>query len=146
MTGTAGRERLGIWGWLSGGRRGIEGYLYIAHRLSGIALMLFLTAHVFVTATRLLGEEAWERVMALTHSPVLKFLEYLVFVAFVFHALNGVRLILVELGFAVGRPDAPVYPYRGSVHKQRPLMIAMMVLTAVLIALGGFELLRLPRG
>jgi succinate dehydrogenase/fumarate reductase cytochrome b subunit len=36
--------------------------------------------------------------------------EHLVFVAFAFHALNGVRLVLVELGFAVGKPLEPVYP------------------------------------
>ena len=55
-----------------------------------------------------------------------------------------IRLLIVELGFGVGRPERPVYPYRGSVHKQRPLMIATMVLTAVLVAAGGFELLRFP--
>ena len=137
-------NRLGIVRWLMGGRRGFEGYLYILHRISGTALLLFLMAHVFVTSTRLFGEAAWERVMSLTHSPVLKFLEYLVYAAFVFHALNGVRLILIELGFAVGRPDQPVFPYKSSLNKQRKLMIGLMVLTAILIALGGFELLRFP--
>ena len=82
--------------------------------------------------------------MSMTHSPVFQVLEYLVFAAFVFHAFNGIRLILIELGFAVGRPDEPVFPYKGSIHKQRPLMIVMMIATAILIAIGGFELLRFP--
>ena len=137
-------NRRGIVHWLMGGRRGVEGYLYILHRVSGVALLLFLTAHVFVTATRLFGEEAWEQVLTLTHSPALKLLEYLVYAAFVFHALNGVRLTLIELGLAVGRPDQPVFPYKSSLNKQRKLMIGLMVLTAILIALGGFELLRFP--
>lgn len=134
----------GFFAWLSGGRRGVEAYLYLMHRVTGLALLLFLCAHVFVTGARLLGEEVWQQLMRVTGSPIVQFLEYLVFVAFVFHALNGVRLILIELGVVVGRPDQPTFPYRGSIQKQRPLMISLMVLTAVLIALGGFELLRFP--
>ncbi len=140
------RRTVGIYRWLAGGRRGFEGYLYVLHRISGTALLLFLAMHVFFTAARLLGQETWERLMAATQSPVLIFLEYLVYCAFVFHALNGVRLILVELGFAVGKPDHPAYPYRGSIHRQRPLAIVLMVITGLLIALGGFELLRFPHG
>ncbi|MBT8135538.1 MAG: hypothetical protein KJO54_00860 [Gammaproteobacteria bacterium] len=139
-------ENIGIVRWLAGGRRGFEGYLYILHRISGLALLLFLAMHVFFTGARLLGQEAWERLLAATQGPVFVFLEYLVYCAFVFHAFNGVRLILIELGLAVGRPDHPVFPYRGSIHKQRPLMIVLMVITAVLIVLGGFEVLRFPHG
>ena len=135
--------RLGIVRWLTGHRHGIEGYLYLFHRISGIALLLFLSLHILVTSSRLFGEEAWQHLMSLTHSPALKFLEYLVFVAFAFHATNGIRLILIELGIAVGKAERPVYPYRGSLHKQRPLMIVLMIVTAVLIVLGGFDALRL---
>lgn len=77
--------------------------------------------------------------MALTHHPVFQAVEFLIFVAFAFHALNGVRLLLVELGGAAGKPEEPVYPYQSSLHKQRPLMIAMMVLAGVFIALAGFD-------
>lgn len=135
-------NRLGIIGWLQGGRRGVEGYLYLLHRITGIALLLFLVAHVFFTTARLFGQDVWERLMTLAHTPLFQFIEYLVYIAFVFHALNGVRLLLVELGLVIGRPDQPVFPYKGSVHKQRPLMIALMILSGLLIVLGGFELLR----
>lgn len=137
------QQQLGILRWLTGQRHGIEGYLYLLHRLSGLALLLFLVLHVFVTSARVFGEETWQQLMSFTHSPVLKFLEYLVFVAFVFHATNGVRLILIELGIAVGRAETPVYPYRGSLHKQRPLMIVLMIIAGVLIVVGGFDALRL---
>ena len=138
-------NRLGIVGWLKGGRRGFEGYLYLLHRISGVALLLFLTAHVFVTSARLFGEAAWERVMSMMHYPAVQFLEYLVYVAFVFHALNGVRLVLIEFGIAVGKAERPIFPYRSSLNVQRKLMIGLMIVTGLLIALGGFEMLRLPR-
>lgn len=136
---------IGISGWLMGGRHGFEGYLYILHRISGIALLSFLSAHVFVTGSRLFGEAAWDKVMSLTHHPVVAFLEYLVYAAFVFHALNGVRLLLIELGLAVGRPEQPVFPYKSSLNVQRKLMIGLMIVTGLLIALGGFEMLRFPQ-
>ncbi len=134
-------NRIGILGWLTRGRRGFEGYLYLLHRISGIALMLFLGAHAFVTGTRLFGEEAWEKVMGLTHNPIMQFLEYLVYAAFVFHGVNGVRLLLIETGHVIGRPEEPVFPYKSSLNVQRGLSIFLMIVAAVVIALGGFEIL-----
>ena len=137
------RAQLGTYRWLRGGRRGLEGYLYILHRITGLVLLVFLSLHVFVSSARLFGEQTWALAMEMTHSPLVRLAEYAVFVAFVFHALNGLRLAAIETGFFIGRPEAPVFPYKGSISKQRPLTIAMMVLAGVLILLGGFELLRL---
>lgn len=137
-------SQLGTYGWLRGAKRGIEGYLYILHRVSGVVLLAFLSLHIFVTSSRLFGEQAWSWVMEMTHAPLVRLGEYAVFVAFVFHALNGLRLAAIEMGFVIGRPDEPVFPYRGSISKQRPLTIVMMVLAGVFIVVGGFELLRFP--
>ena len=132
-------NRLGLLGWLGKGRHGLERYLYTLHRLTGLALLGFLVFHIFVTSSRLLGRQVWEPLMALTHHPVFQAVEFLIFAAFAFHALNGVRLLLVELGDAAGKPEEPVYPYKSSIHNQRPLMIAMMVLAGVFIVLAGFD-------
>jgi len=53
--------------------------------------------------------------------------------------------VLVELGFAVGKPIEPIYPYKTSLNVQRPLLIAMMILAAVFFAAGGYEFLELAR-
>lgn len=135
-------QRIGTFGWLAGGRHGFEGYLYILHRISGLALLFFLMAHVFMSSMRLLGREAWDSAMEMTHHPLMAFAEYLVFAAFVFHGVNGFRLILIELGIAVGKPIRPVYPYKSSLDVQRKLTIGLMILTAIIIALGGLELLQ----
>ena len=55
-------QRLGLVGWLGAGRRGLEAYLYILHRLSGVALLLFLSLHIFVTSLRLFGQSKGVRV------------------------------------------------------------------------------------
>jgi succinate dehydrogenase / fumarate reductase cytochrome b subunit len=73
--------------------------------------------------------------------PFFKVGEFLVFVAFAFHAVNGIRLVIIELGFGVGKPIEPVYPYRTSVDVQRPLAIGVLLAAAILVVLGGLAFL-----
>ena len=75
--------------------------------------------------------------MALFASPPFKVIEYLLFAMAVFHAMNGVRLILVELGFFLGKPKEPIYPYSTSVLRHRPLTYVVMILAVVVMVLGG---------
>ncbi len=62
-----------------------------------------------------------------------------VFAAFAFHGLNGLRLVLLELGVGIGKPIEPIYPYRTSVHVQRPLAVGVMLLAAVVVIIGGLD-------
>ncbi|NMB75014.1 MAG: succinate dehydrogenase, cytochrome b556 subunit [Myxococcales bacterium] len=133
-------NRLGIRGWLFGGNFGFERYLYALHRLTGLGILAYFLLHIVVTSSRALGPEAWRSAMGMVEGPLFKVGEYLVFAAFAFHGLNGIRLILLELGIAVGRPIEPVYPYRTSVHVQRPLAVVVMLLAAAVAVLGGFNL------
>lgn len=130
---------LGLLGWAWAGRYGLERYLYILHRISGIGLILYLFLHIYESGLRLQGQEVWEGLIAIFNRPLFKASEYLLFAAFIFHALNGFRLILAELGFFLGRPRRPVYPYRNSLVRQRPLMWALMILAAIFIIIGGFN-------
>jgi succinate dehydrogenase / fumarate reductase cytochrome b subunit len=130
-------NRLGITGWLGGGRWGVERYLYILHRLTGLGILGFFLLHIFASSARMYGPESWNAAMKILQNPILKLGEFLVFVAFAFHALNGIRLILVELGLAVGKAEEPIFPYKSSINNQRPLMVVVMVLAGILIAFGG---------
>jgi len=132
-------NRLGIWGWLGGGRWGAERYLYTLHRVTGLGLLAYFLLHVIVTSSRAFGSSAWEAAMARVSGPVFVVGEFLVFAAFALHGLNGLRLVLVELGWAIGKPIEPVYPYRTSVDEQRPLAIGIMLLAGLLIVAGGFD-------
>ena len=134
-------NRLGIMGWAFGGRWGIERYLYTLHRVTGVGLLFYFLIHIFITSSRLFGKETWESVMGIVNNPIFHLGELLVYVAFCIHALNGIRLILIELGFAVGKPEEPIYPYRSSLITQRPLMIVVMLAASVCILLGGVDIL-----
>jgi len=124
-------------GWIYAGKYSFERYLYLGHRLSGLGLIAYMVLHIVETANRLRGEEAWAGLMALFASPPFKVIEYLLFVAAVFHAMNGIRLILVELGFFLGKPATPIYPYKTSVLRHRPLTYVVMIIALVLMILGS---------
>ncbi len=135
-------NRLGIWGWLGGGRWGVERYAYILHRVTGLGILFYFLLHVCVTSLRAKGIYLWTA-DGFFHQPIFKLGEYAVFAAFAYHACNGIRLVLVELGIAVGKPIEPVYPYKTSLNVQRPLLIAMMILAMLLLAAGGYTALEL---
>jgi succinate dehydrogenase / fumarate reductase cytochrome b subunit len=130
-------HRLGLKGWAYAGRYSFERYLYLGHRLSGLGLIAYMVLHIIETANRMRGEEAWAELMALFASPPFKVMEYLLFAAAVFHAMNGVRLMLTELGFFLGKPKEPVYPYSTSVMRHRPLTYIIMILAGLIMVLGG---------
>ena len=133
------KNNLGLMGWLGGGRYGAERYAYALHRLTGLGILAYFLMHIFVTGSRVGGPERWDGAMAFFDSPVFKIGEFMVFLAFAYHALNGIRLIFVELGFMVGKPGLPSYPYNYSTLRQRPLFVAVMVIALVLMIIGGAD-------
>jgi len=85
------------------------------------------------------GQDVWESTMAILHNPWFKFGEYVVVVAFVYHALNGLRLVIQELGFALGKPAPPIYPFKDSLRKKRPGTYVMITVVVIVIAVFLFD-------
>jgi succinate dehydrogenase / fumarate reductase cytochrome b subunit len=132
-------NRLGLRGWVGGGRWGVDRYLYTLHRVTGLGLILYFVLHIIVTSARAFGQETWDDVMGRVSGPLGLAGEYLVFLAFAFHAVNGIRLVLVELGFGLGPPEEPIFPYKTSVQRQRPLALLVLLVAAVLAVWGGYD-------
>ena len=58
--------------------KGHEGqYSWLFHRVTGVAIILFLFAHVVDTAVIGWGPEAYNRVLSAYENPVVRVLEYL---------------------------------------------------------------------
>jgi succinate dehydrogenase / fumarate reductase cytochrome b subunit len=132
-------NRLGILGWLAGGRWGPDRYLYTLHRVTGLGLLLYFVLHIVLTTSRAFGQAAWEQAMTRVGGPFFVLGEYLVFVAFAFHAVNGLRLVFAELGFGVGKPIEPVYPYQTALDIQRPWMVLTLIVAATLMVVGALD-------
>ncbi len=69
---------------------------YILHRLSGLALALFLPVHFWVLALVMTSPERLDAALAITENPLVKLAEFgLVFLLAV-HFFGGLRLMALE--------------------------------------------------
>ena len=66
------------------------------HRLSGIALAVFLPLHFLALATALNGANALDSFLALTRQPLVLFLEWAIVIALAGHMTLGLRVLAVE--------------------------------------------------
>lgn len=137
------RNHLGAGGWVWGGKYKLERYLYLLHRVTGLGIILFVIIHLIITTVfRIQGQDVWEATMRVLHNPWFKVGEYLVVLAFIYHSLNGLRLILQELGFALGKPTPPIYPWKDSLRKKRPWTIVVIAIVVILAGVFLFDLFR----
>ncbi len=81
--GTLYRGREGMWSW-------------VVHRITGFAIFMFLLVHVLDTALVRVSPEAYNEVIASYKNPVMGLGEAGLVAAVLFHAFNGVRLVLVD--------------------------------------------------
>jgi len=82
-SGTLYRGREGMWSW-------------VAHRITGVLVFFFLFAHVLDTALVRVSPNDYDKVIASYKNPVVNLLEIGLVGAVLYHALNGVRIILVD--------------------------------------------------
>jgi len=77
--------------------RGREGqWTWLAHRVTGMGVLLFLFAHIVDTALVGWGPDAYNRVVAVYHNPIVELMELGLVAAVIFHALNGVRIMIID--------------------------------------------------
>ncbi|WP_336659766.1 succinate dehydrogenase, cytochrome b556 subunit [Leucobacter sp. USHLN153] len=81
--GTLYRGNEGMWSW-------------VLHRITGVSIFFFLLVHVLDTALVRVSPEAYNAVMSTYKTPVMGLGEAVLVAAIVFHAFNGIRIILVD--------------------------------------------------
>ena len=77
------------------------------HRLSGIALAIFLPMHFIALGTALGGAKSLDSFLALTHSTFVRFAEWGLVSALAVHMALGLRVLAIEW-FAVRERSAVV--------------------------------------
>jgi succinate dehydrogenase / fumarate reductase, cytochrome b subunit len=73
----------GMWSW-------------VLHRITGAAIFFFLFVHVLDTALVRVGPQAYNEVVETYKTPVVGLMELGLVAAVLFHALNGLRVILID--------------------------------------------------
>ncbi|MGH2793631.1 MAG: succinate dehydrogenase, cytochrome b556 subunit [Actinomycetota bacterium] len=81
--GTVYRGGQGQWSWAF-------------HRITGVAVFLFLLAHIVDTALVGFGPELYNRVVAVYHNPIIRLMEIALAGLVLFHALNGLKIIAID--------------------------------------------------
>ena len=72
---------------------------YVFHRLSGIALSVYLFLHIYTLSAVRKGPEAFNQSIAKWNVLLGVFfhiMEYFLLIAVVYHTLNGIRIILAD--------------------------------------------------
>lgn len=78
------KKHAGSWAW-------------ILHRVTGLGLTVYILVHIIALMTLLNGEAAFNEEMAFFRTPVFLFFEWLLGSLVMFHALNGIRIALIDL-------------------------------------------------
>ena len=81
--GTLYRGREGMWSW-------------VLHRITGVAIFFFLLVHILDTALVRISPEAYNAVIGTYKTPIMGLGEIALVAAIGLHALNGIRIILID--------------------------------------------------
>jgi succinate dehydrogenase / fumarate reductase cytochrome b subunit len=77
--------------------KGHEGqWSWMLHRITGVAVILFLFAHVVDTAVIGWGPEAYNRVTAAYKNPAVHVLELGLVLAVLYHSINGMKITMID--------------------------------------------------
>ena len=68
----------------------------VLHRLSGVALAIFLPLHFLALATALAGAQSLDNFLAITRQPIVAFLEICIVIALAMHLTLGLRVLAIE--------------------------------------------------
>jgi succinate dehydrogenase / fumarate reductase, cytochrome b subunit len=100
--GTLYRGREGMWAW-------------VAHRVTGVLIFFFLFTHVLDTALVRVSPDAYNAVMDTYKTPIVNVMEIGLIAAVLYHALNGIRVMLIDF-------------WEQGTRYQRQMLYAMMAL------------------
>ena len=100
---------------------------WLLHRLSGLCLAAYLPLHIWVNHHLAMGPESYNRVMHVLAMPFFRVLETGLWAVILYHTLNGIRILLIDLG--------------PGVRYQKQLFWLVIILSAVFWGIGSAGLL-----
>jgi succinate dehydrogenase / fumarate reductase cytochrome b subunit len=69
---------------------------WVLHRITGATIFFFLFVHVLDTALVRVSPQAYNEVIETYKTPIIGLMEIGLVVAVLYHALNGIRIILID--------------------------------------------------
>ncbi len=78
-------------------RGGVGQWSWALHRITGVGVLLFLCLHILDTSLIVLGPEHYNAIIQIYRHPFFRLMEVGLFACVLFHALNGLRIILIDV-------------------------------------------------
>lgn len=84
----------------------LDNLMFILHRLTGLGLLAFLLAHIWIISTGLINSPTtFDNIMQVFARREFLPVDLALFGCVFFHSLNGLRLMLNEVGISVDSKD-----------------------------------------
>lgn len=71
-------------------------WAWVLHRISGATIFFFLFVHVLDAAVLRVSPQTYNEVLSTYKTPIVGLMEFGLVAAVLFHALNGIRIILID--------------------------------------------------
>lgn len=81
-----------------GYHKGIGMIFRYLHMVTGVSLLSYIIINTIILMLLTLGEEKFDSVMSVMHSPYVLILEMFLLVSVLFHTLNGIRILFFDVG------------------------------------------------
>jgi len=105
--------KTGMWAW-------------VGHRLTGIILVVYVFMHLSFLSTASVGDKSFASLMETTAQPAFVFADFLLVCAVIYHAMNGFRVVLFDMGIGIRR--------------QKLVFWIMMAIAAVIVVAAFYVL------
>ncbi|HEY5386919.1 MAG TPA: succinate dehydrogenase, cytochrome b556 subunit [Thermoleophilia bacterium] len=88
--------------------KGVGMWAWVLFRISGLVLVAYLFVHIWVISQGRVGDdgEALNNLFKTFDKPFLVFLDFMLVSAVLYHALNGVRIVLMDFGVGIKQHKA----------------------------------------
>ena len=82
--------------------KGVGMWAWVLFRISGLILVAYLFVHIgIVSQAQVSGASVLNRLFKTFDNPILVFLDFMLVSAVLYHGLNGVRIVLMDLGYGI---------------------------------------------
>ena len=111
--------------------RGREGQIaWMLHRVTGVGVFLFLGLHILNIFLMSFPSHVFNSVLFLYHSVLFKLLSIFgLYLGLLYHALNGIRVMIVDFWPGAGKYQAPLWRVQMVVF-----FLAFVPLAAIMLA------------
>lgn len=101
--------KIGMWAW-------------VGQRLTGVLLVVYVFLHLSFLSQASLEHQSFDDLMETMGQPLFVFMDFLLVCAVIYHAMNGLRVVLFDLGIGI--------------RQQKLVFWIMMAISAVMVLVG----------